>query len=72
MVKSKTTWVTITTFTNRPEAELAKGRLEQSGILANVRSDDTGGLGPYLAATAGVALQVEEKDLETARKILAA
>lgn len=62
-------WQTIKTFSNRPEAELAKGFLEAHGITANVRSDDAGGR-PNLAFTSGVDLQVLQDDVQKAKELI--
>jgi hypothetical protein len=63
--------VTVATFADVAEAELAKERLALEGIRAFVIDAQTAGVMPYLtSATAGVRLQVEPKDADTAREIL--
>lgn len=63
-------WKTIKNFSNRIEAELAKGLLEANDINANVRSDDAGGTRPSLAFASGVELQVLEKDVQKAKELI--
>lgn len=62
--------VTVATFHDVPEAELAQERLELEGIRAFVLEAQTGGVMPYLTDSTGIRLQVEPKDLERAREIL--
>jgi hypothetical protein len=62
--------VTVATFTDVPEAELARERLELEGIRAFVLDAAAGGVMPYIAESTGVRLQVEPKDAERAREIL--
>lgn len=62
--------VTVATFHDVPEAELAQERLELEGIRAFVIEAQTGGVMPYLTDSTGIRLQVEPKDLERAREIL--
>jgi hypothetical protein len=65
--------VTIATFPDVPEAELAKERLQLEGIDAWVFAENTAGLMPFLnPATGGIRLQVEPKDADRAREILGA
>ena len=63
-------WVTVKTFYNRIEADIAKGMLEENGIRAVLRADDAGGMYPQLAFSTGVQLQVEKENEETARTLL--
>jgi hypothetical protein len=63
--------VVVATFSNRPEAELARSALEAAGIDALVQSDDGGGMRPSLAwAATGVQVIVREDDADIAREIL--
>jgi hypothetical protein len=63
--------VTIATFPDVPEAELAKERLQLEGIDAYVFAENTAGIMPYLnPATGGIRLQVEASDAERAKEIL--
>src|SRR5262249_42074332 len=64
--------VTVASFPDVAEAELAKERLEIEGIRAFVVGAQTAGVMPYLAsATGGVRVQVQPKDIERAKEILA-
>jgi hypothetical protein len=64
--------VTVATFPDAPEAELAKQRLELEGIRAFVMDAQTAGVMPYLAGPmGGVRVQVEPKNLDRAKEILA-
>ncbi|HEY3822827.1 MAG TPA: DUF2007 domain-containing protein [Polyangiaceae bacterium] len=62
--------VTVATFKDTPEAQLARERLELEGIRAFVIDAQTGGVMPYLAESMGIRLQVEPQDAERAREIL--
>jgi hypothetical protein len=62
--------VTVATFPDVAEAELAKERLELEGVRAFVIGAQTAGVMPYLASSNGVRVQVEPKDRERAREIL--
>jgi hypothetical protein len=62
--------ITLTTFKNRPEAEVIKSVLAESGISSVVQADDQGGMYPSLAFIQGVELKVYEKDLKKAQEIL--
>ncbi len=65
--------VTVASFPDVAEAELAKERLELEGIRAFVIDAQAAGVMPYLAsATGGVRVQVEPKDAATAKEILGA
>ena len=61
--------VTIKTFNNETEAEIAKGYLYNSGIKAFVSKDDCGGMYPQLQA-AGVILKVSLIDATRAKRVL--
>lgn len=61
--------VTIRTFLNRIDAELAAGALEAAGIQALVRPDDCGGMRPHLWS-GGVELLVRADDVEMAELAL--
>jgi hypothetical protein len=64
--------VTVATFPDVSEAELARERLELEGVRAFVMDGQTTGVMPYLAnVMGGVRVQVEPKDAEKAREILA-
>lgn len=63
--------VTVATFPDASEAQLAKERLELEGVRAFVIGAQVAGVMPYLAGGAGgVRVQVEPKDLIRAREIL--
>lgn len=62
--------VTIRTFTNEPEAYLAKGALEASGIDCMIARDDCGGLRPHLTFTDGLRILVRAEDAELAADVL--
>ena len=63
--------VTVATFPDVAEAELAKERLELEKIRAFVLDAQSAGVMPYLAgAFGGVRVQVEPKDLARAKEIL--
>jgi hypothetical protein len=64
--------VCIKTFERRVEAEMARGLLQNSGIEAQVLSDDMGGTNPaILTSTGGSKLFVRAEDSERAAEILA-
>ena len=64
--------VTIASFPDVAEAELAKERLEIEGIRAFVVDAQTAGVMPFLtSASGGVRVQVQPKDIERAKEILA-
>jgi hypothetical protein len=63
--------VTVATFGNTAEAELARERLANEGVEAFVLEGVTGGVMPFLAANmGGVHLQVRDRDHTKAREIL--
>ncbi len=62
--------VTVATFMDVPEAQLAKERLESEGIEAFVPDALGGGVMPFLAQSSGVRVQVKAQDAARAREIL--
>jgi hypothetical protein len=63
--------VTVASFSDVAEAELAKERLELEGIRAFVIGAQTAGVMPYLTGpTGGVRVQVDPRDLQRAREVL--
>ena len=62
--------VVVGNYENEIEAEIAKGRLESSGISACIIKDDGGGMLPSLQNAEGVQLLVVETQSEEAKKIL--
>jgi len=76
-LKSDTLWrvmnelVTVASFGDVSEAELAKERLELDGVRAFVIDAQTAGVMPFVtSSTGGVRVQVEPKDLARAKDIL--
>lgn len=63
--------ITIATFSNVIDLHIIKGRLENEGIRCFIKDEYTITANPlYDIALGGIKLQVEEKDVDTARKIL--
>jgi hypothetical protein len=62
--------MTVATFHDVPQAELARERLELEGIRAFVIGAQSAGVMPFLPDSSGIRVQVEPKDLERAREIL--
>ena len=50
--------VTLRVFNTHIEADLARSALEAAGIESMIAADDSGGMRPHMALTAGVRLQV--------------
>jgi hypothetical protein len=65
-------FITLATFTDPAEGEIACARLQDEGIAAFLTGDIAAGMFPGLGATSIVQLQVPQADLERAREILAA
>jgi uncharacterized protein len=61
--------VAVTAFRSLPDAQIAKGVLDQAGIDSMIRSDDAGGMYP---AIGGAELLVRAEDVERATESLAA
>jgi Putative prokaryotic signal transducing protein len=61
--------VTVGTFLNHIEADLAKSALEAAGIESMILSDDCGGVRPHLWM-GGVKLLVRDDDAQRAIEIL--
>jgi Putative prokaryotic signal transducing protein len=65
--------ITVASYPDVPEAELARERLELEGVAAFVIGGQTAGVMPFLTGpTGGVRLQVARLDVERAREILGA
>ena len=64
--------VTIRTFTNILDAEVAVEHLESHGIPASIKKDDSGGMRPQLQLTQGVDVLIRKKDATKAEKVLVA
>jgi hypothetical protein len=62
--------VVVRTFSDRMEAEVARGALEAAGIDSFIQTDDAGGLRPDLATRDGVHLVVRASDVAEAEAIL--
>jgi hypothetical protein len=63
--------VAVQSYGNRPEADLAKGALEDAGIQAMIQADTAGGMREHLAwSGAGFKILVREEDASAARDVL--
>lgn len=61
----------VQSYGSRPEADLAKGLLEDGGIQAMVQADTAGGMREHLAwSGAGFKILVREEDAAAARELL--
>ncbi len=63
-------WKTILVLSNRIEAEIAAGLLNQNDIMTNIVADDLAGTNPELDISLGVKLQVPDDDAEQALQLL--
>jgi len=64
--------VAIHAYGSRPEADLAKGALEDAGIPAMIQADTAGGMREHLAWSGkGFRILVREDDVPAAREVLA-
>ena len=63
--------VVVQSYGSRPEANLAKGALEDAGIQAMVQADTAGGMRKHLAwSGAGFRIRVREEGATAARDVL--
>ena len=62
--------VTVVTFPDRIEAELARTALEATGVYAIVAADDAGNQNPGLGFSRRVSVLVRQEDVELARQVL--
>ena len=63
--------IVVQTYGSRPEADLAKGALEDAGIRAMIQADTAGGMREHLAwSGAGFKILVREEDATAARDVL--
>ena len=62
--------VTIESFENEIEAQIAKGRLKGEGIKSFIFKDDCGGTRPHMQLTLGVELKVRQIDFARASEVL--
>ena len=64
-------YVTIKTFSIRPEADRAYEILHSAGIQSMIVGDDAGGWAPYIgSAQGGIAVVVNQEDADKARQVL--
>jgi hypothetical protein len=64
--------VTIRTFGDELDADVARQHLKSHRIDATVSKDDCGGMRPWLQERQGVILQVLERDLQKASEVFKA
>ncbi|HYA63957.1 MAG TPA: DUF2007 domain-containing protein [Candidatus Sulfotelmatobacter sp.] len=63
--------VVVQSYGSRPEADLAKGALEDAGIPAMIQADTAGGMREHLAWSGeGFRILVREEDAAEARDVL--
>jgi Putative prokaryotic signal transducing protein len=62
--------VTIRTFINELDAEIAKSALEAAGIDCMISADNCAGLEPPFSLTQGVRLVVKPRDADRANEVL--
>ena len=63
--------VVVKSYSNRAEAQLAKGALEAAGIPAMTQADAVGGMREHIAwSGAGFQILVREEDATAARDVL--
>jgi hypothetical protein len=63
--------VVVQSYGSRPDADLAKGALEDAGISAMIQADTAGGMREHLAwSGAGFKILVREEDVAAARDVL--
>jgi hypothetical protein len=67
---SETDLITIRTFDDELQADLAKCALEAAGIDCMISRDDCGGMRPHLSMTQGIKIIVRAEDVELAGKVL--
>jgi hypothetical protein len=68
--KTKPDLVTIRTFVDELEANLARSRLQAAGIDSMLGRDDCGGMRPSLSWAQGIRLVVRSDDAERAAAVL--
>jgi hypothetical protein len=68
--KTEPDLVTIRTFVDELEANLAKSRLQAAGINSILGRDDCGGMRPSLSWAQGIKLVVRSDDAERAAAVL--
>jgi hypothetical protein len=62
--------IILRSFTEKTEAEIARGFLEAEGIAAAVTADDLGSEGPGITFGKPINLVVEAEDVDRARELL--
>lgn len=62
--------IILRSFTERTEAEIARGFLEAEGIPAAIAADDLGSEGPGMTFGKPIDLVVEAEDVDRARELL--
>jgi Putative prokaryotic signal transducing protein len=68
--KSEPNVVTLRTFSNELDAELAKSALTAAGIYCLLSHDPLWRVDPFLSSTPGVSLTVRAQDAPRAKEIL--
>jgi hypothetical protein len=63
-------YVSVATFTNEIEAELAQATLSAASIESFLKYEDIGGMLPVLQESEGIELLVDKKNLLEAKAIL--
>jgi hypothetical protein len=62
--------ITLRTFSNEVDAQVALQHLKSNHIEAILKKDDSGGMRPHLQITIGVDILVAHKDLAKAESVL--
>jgi len=62
--------VVLKTFINMYEAQMAKGLLDEKGIVSMLSDEDIGGFQPGMIIGETIKLMVNEEDLERAREVI--
>lgn len=62
--------VTIATFANSLQAQLARGELQEEGIHSVVAGEDPGGTLAFMTSSIGIKLCVRREDVKAARQVL--
>ena len=62
--------IVLKTFIHRYEAEIAKGLLDEKGIVNMISDEDIGGFQPGMIIGEAIKLIVNEEDLEKAKEAI--
>ena len=62
--------IVLKTFLHRYEAQIAKGLLDEQGILNMISDEDVGGFQPGMIIGQSIQLIVNEEDLEKAKTVI--